>query len=300
MAISEVEFESMATIGAQATSKDTYSIIRTVLEDEEAKYPIKNTKIFLQGSYANDTNIIGDSDVDIIIQLDSVFSYDLSLISDIEKNKFRATYPNNAQYGYANFKTDVVDLLVKRFDTDLSIGSKAIQIKSSGNRRKADILIAIKHRKYFSFDPLNQNDHVEGIGFYKKFGTHIVNFPKLHKDYLIEKNKRTAGKLKHVIRIFKNLRRKLIEKKIINEGSAPSYFIEGMLSNVPDHLFIAPTYTEAVVNCVDWLMNVNSSNLMCANLQHKLINGGNDISWNVSELEQYIYGIAYLLSKKSR
>ncbi|WP_353427268.1 nucleotidyltransferase [Polynucleobacter sp. MWH-UH19D] len=297
MPISELELESMSSIGAQVTSKETYSTIRGVLEDRNAAYQSKATKIFLQGSYANDTNVIGESDVDIIIRLDSAFTYDLSLISDNQKNKFQAAFPISAAYKYSDFRGDVVNLLIARFDSEVVIGSKAIQISPKGNRRKADVLVAIKHRKYFSFDPMKPDDYLEGISFYKKDGTHIVNFPQLHKDYLVEKNKRTLGMLKHVIRIFKNLRKKLVEQKIINIGSAPSYFIEGMLSNVPDELFNTSTYTEAVINCIDWLKRVDSSKLFCANMQHRLINGGADISWNKREFEEFIFGAAHVLFK---
>ena len=39
---------------------------------------------YLQGSYRNDTNIRGDSDVDLVLELNSVFKHDASVLSEYE------------------------------------------------------------------------------------------------------------------------------------------------------------------------------------------------------------------------
>ena len=40
-----------------------------------------------------------------------------------------------------------------------------------------------------------------------------------------------------MVRVFKNMRNTMIEKGLLADGVAPSYFIEGMLSNVPNDKF---------------------------------------------------------------
>jgi hypothetical protein len=40
-----------------------------------------------------------------------------------------------------------------------------------------------------------------------------------------------------MVRVFKNMRNSMIEKGFLAEGVAPSYFIEGMLWNVPNDRF---------------------------------------------------------------
>lgn len=38
-------------------------------------------------------------------------------------------------------------------------------------------------------------------------------------------------------RVFKNMRSRLVESGLIEAGTAPSYFIEGLLYNVPNEKF---------------------------------------------------------------
>ena len=77
MAIPEEQLNTWAQIGAQTTSKQTYATVKLALAGDEAGYNGKDYSIFLQGSYGNDTNIYKESDVDVVIRLDSVFTYDL-------------------------------------------------------------------------------------------------------------------------------------------------------------------------------------------------------------------------------
>ena len=79
MAISEAQLETWSRQGAAAVgSRDTYATIKRALEIPGAGYSDKGYKVFLQGSYGNDTNIWAESDVDIVIRLDATFFYDTS------------------------------------------------------------------------------------------------------------------------------------------------------------------------------------------------------------------------------
>ncbi|OHD48947.1 MAG: hypothetical protein A2096_10405 [Spirochaetes bacterium GWF1_41_5] len=49
-------------------SSNTFNSIKNVLEDSSTPYAGKNFKVFLQGSYGNDTNIYTESDVGIVIR----------------------------------------------------------------------------------------------------------------------------------------------------------------------------------------------------------------------------------------
>jgi hypothetical protein len=70
---------------------------------------------------------------------------------------------------------------------------------------------------------------VEGICFFRSDGTRIDNFPMQHSDNCTEKHKDTRNWFKHTVRVYKNLRNTMIEKKSIQDGLAPSYFLEGLL-----------------------------------------------------------------------
>ena len=65
--IAEAQLDIWASQGPTAQFTDTYNRIRDNLLDGGAPYPLKDTEVFLQGSYNNDTNVYGDSDVDIVL-----------------------------------------------------------------------------------------------------------------------------------------------------------------------------------------------------------------------------------------
>jgi hypothetical protein len=50
--------------------------------DSTSPYYPKDFKIFLQGSYKNDTNVYGDSDVDVVIRLDEIYYTDLDQLPE--------------------------------------------------------------------------------------------------------------------------------------------------------------------------------------------------------------------------
>ena len=68
-------------------------------------------------------------------------------------------------------------------------------------------------------------------------GNRIRNFPEQHSKNCTAKHQATKGNFKPMVRVFKNMRNSMIEKKLLADGIAPSYFIEGMLWNVPPDKF---------------------------------------------------------------
>ena len=103
MPIPEADLIMMAQIGAQKTSKDTYATVKLALESPDAGYAGKNYNVFLQGSYGNDTNIYKESDVDVVIRLDSIFTYDINNLPPDQKLSFQAAHPA-ATYTHAQFR----------------------------------------------------------------------------------------------------------------------------------------------------------------------------------------------------
>jgi hypothetical protein len=87
---------------------------------------------------------------------------------------------------------------------------------------------------------------------------------------MTKKHQATGNRLKPMVRIHKNFRNKMIEKGIIKVGTAPSYFIEGMLSNVPVEHF-SGTYQKSVEACWGWIDTCDHGSLMCANAIHPLV-----------------------------
>lgn len=292
MSIPEDQLTQWAQIGAQTTSKDTYATIKLALESGAAGYKDKNYKIFLQGSYRNDTNIFKESDVDIVMMLESVFYYDLTPLSEPEKIAFSAAHPA-AAYTAKAFRTHVMEALVERFGDDAVPGTKAVAIRPLHNRRKADVLIAVQHKKFRRFTAIGNDEQVTGICFFKSDGTKIVNYPKLHRENLARKNQQTNEWMKHIIRIFKNARQRMIDQAILQSGQAPSYYLEGLLYNVPIDRF-GDTYEDSVIKCINWLLQADRSSFLCPNRQYRLLNDAPEVSWNTNDCDAFLSGFVQL------
>ncbi|MFT4438139.1 nucleotidyltransferase [Caballeronia sp. 15715] len=292
MAIPEDQLTQWAQIGAQVTSKDTYATIKLALESADAGYANKNYKIFLQGSYRNDTNIFKESDVDVVIMLESVFYYDLTPLPEPQKVAFSAAHPD-ALYTAEAFRAHVLDVLKKRFGDDAVPGSKAVEIQPRHSRRKADVLIAVEHKKYRRFTAVGNEEQVAGICFFKSDGTKVVNYPRLHRKNLTAKNQETNQWMKHIIRIFKNARQRMIEQRVLEHGQAPSYYLEGLLYNVPVDRF-GNTYDDSVVRCINWLVEANRATFLCANRQYRLLDDSPEVSWNSKDCNAFLNGFVQL------
>ena len=86
MAIDEAQLEIWSHQGSITQSSNTYNTIKNTLQASGTLYSDKNYKVFLQGSYGNDTNIWAESDVDVVIRLDDCFHSDLENLSNsVEK-----------------------------------------------------------------------------------------------------------------------------------------------------------------------------------------------------------------------
>ena len=94
MPIGEEQLTTWSKQGAITQSKDTYAAICNVLERDDSPYKKKGKKcrVFLQGSYGNDTNIFAESDVDTVIVLNDCFQSDINLLSPAEKEEYKHAF----------------------------------------------------------------------------------------------------------------------------------------------------------------------------------------------------------------
>jgi len=290
--IPEADLTVMAQIGAQKTSKDTYATVKLALESPDSGYADKSYNIFLQGSYGNDTNIYKESDVDVVIRLDSIFTYDINDLPPDQKVAFQAAHPA-AAYTHKHFRDHVMEVLYNRFGDAVEPGTKAVKINPLNNRRKTDVLIAMKHKKFSGWYGVGNEVQVTGISFYKSDGTRVANFPKQHHDNLVTKNQRTGEMFKHIVRIFKNARQALIDQGVLQAGDAPSYYLEGMLYNAPDYLY-GNRYEDAMVAVINWLWDADRSTFLCANEQYRLLDGNADVTWSSAKCSAYLNGLVGL------
>lgn len=275
MSISDAQLQTWSAQGKTGQFTDTYRSIRGNLLDSSAPYPVSDCEVFLQGSYGNDTNIFADSDVDVVLEHKGAFSYDLSRLSAPSQQAFGAAH-SRATYTYTDFKADAAAWLGRLYN-GVHQGTKAVFIPGNNSRRDADVLIAQQFRRYHDFQSLNNQNFDEGVCFYVG-GTRIENFPKQHSANCTLKHQSTNSRFKPMVRIFKNMRNSMIDKGLLGEGLAPSYFLEGMLFNVPTEKF-GGSLSDAFVECYNWIVNAERDKLVCANRLHWLVRDNNPTSW---------------------
>lgn len=287
MGIPESQLDTWSHQGSITQSATTYGTIKNALEDSGTAYSRRDYKVFLQGSYGNDTNIYAESDVDVVIQCNDTYFSDLSDLSTDEQAAYeRARVP--ASYSYDQYKQDVFNALWAKFGSDAKSGDKAIAIAANGNRRKADVIAAMQFRRYKRFNGAHDASYDEGICFFNSRGERIANYPKQHSANLTSKHQGSGQWLKPMVRILKNMRSKLVRDGKLSDKTAPSYYLEGLLYNVPNGKFGA-NYADCFANAMNWIQNdADKDKLVCANEQYYLLRDGFHTCWPKADAEAFL------------
>jgi hypothetical protein len=288
MTIPLAQLKTWSGQGSVTQSKNTYATVKSALEDADASYKNRNFKVFLQGSYGNDTNIYAESDVDVIIRYGGAFFHDINQRPADEQTAFHTAYPNEGTYTYNDFKGHVVQALRNKFGNSVKPDTKAIKIEGNGNRRNADVIVAFEFRRYYRFNSQYNESHVTGMCFFDSRGNRIANYPNQHCENLTTKHQNTGNNLKPLIRTFKNMRSKMIEDGLIAKGSAPSYYVEGLLYNVPNDQF-SGDFQDITLNILRWLnKTTDRSKFVCANEQYYLLRDNEPTCWPVADGTNFI------------
>lgn len=287
MSIPELQLETWSHQGSVNQSSDTYNQVKSILESDSTPYANKNFGVFLQGSYGNDTNIYAESDVDIVIRLDECWQRDISELPVPQQEAYKSAH-EKATYTHVEFKRDVLAVLKEEYGSDVKSGSKAIAIAANDGRRKVDVIAAVQYRRYSKFNGISDQSYAEGICFWDSTGESIANYPKQHSTNLTQKHQSTNKYLKPMIRVLKNMRSQLVDNDVIKAGVAPSYYLEGLLYNVPDSKY-GDDYQDCFVSAINWIQNeADKQKLLCANEQYYLIRDGAKTCWPVADSEAFL------------
>lgn len=283
MAIAEKQLETWSSIGPSKQFTDTYQSMRANLLDPSAPYPVKDVEVFLQGSYGNDTNVYGDSDVDIVLKHNGAYYYDLSNLPADHKARYESEHSGSTAYGYNEFKA-AAEGYITRLYSGVRVGKKAVYVPGNHGRRNADILVCQQFRRYTAYEPGNVRYH-EGVAVFSG-GKRIDNFPRQHSANITAKHQATENNFKPMVRVFKNMRNSMNEKKLLAEGLAPSYFIEGMLSNVPNDKFTGD-YGDMWVACFNWVVTADASKLATGSDLHWLVRDNTNVCWPLDNFHTF-------------
>ena len=118
-------------------------------------------EIFAQGSYANNTNVRQNSDVDICVMLTSTFF--LQLVD----GKTDIDYGYTAgSITYSDYKSYIVEALKKKFGNNVvAVGNKSIDIKSNSYHVNADVVPTFQYRDFKIISSTDPIKYVEGVKY---------------------------------------------------------------------------------------------------------------------------------------
>ncbi len=226
--------------GAQITPlyPDTYAYSLQLRQ----QYGSRKVKLFVQGSYANNTNVRQKSDVDVAVIQEEVFQ--------TEYRGSDSLYPqSNADYNFTtalpaqkSFKDEVQECLIAKFGSDVERKNKSIKVHGNSYRKDADTVPCRRYRDYradYSKDP---NNYVGGIVIIPDKGDRIINFPEQHIANGRNKNIETHQYYKKMVRIIKKMRYLMEDccdekyKKAAKDVS--SFLLESLLWNIDDRWYI--------------------------------------------------------------
>jgi hypothetical protein len=292
MTISETQLETWAHQGAAVTAQQTHESVRLALSQVGDLVLDRDYEVYLQGSYKNYTNIRADSDVDIVVQLNRTFRFNISGLPASEQEAIGRAY-SAATYTFPQFYADVLAALNAYYEARTIRGNKSITIPAQSGRLDADVVPCLQYRKYVYFHALGDERYIEGISLdTQREASEIISFPKSHYDNGARKNDNTNGYYKPAVRLFKNARTSLIDSQRILPDLSPSYFLECLIYNVPDDKF-GTDFSNTYCNVVNWLNTANFDGFLCQDGQTQLF-GNAPEQWPTEKARQFVNALITL------
>ncbi|MEE9363113.1 MAG: nucleotidyltransferase [Cellulophaga sp.] len=207
--------------------QNSEKMVRDAINSDE-KLKKKSTETFGQGSYANNTNVRLNSDIDINVRYTGGFYFNLPKGKDEEDVGIDELSP--PKYSYSEFKDDVENALINKFGKEfVERNDKCITVLPNSNRVITDVVPTWNFRQYYK-----NNSYKLGTRFESDKGKTITNFPKQHITNGIEKNKDTSRRFKRLVRLHRQLRYKMIDDGEDVSDNISSFLLECLVWNVPN------------------------------------------------------------------
>ena len=184
-------------------------------------------RIYAKGSYANNTNVRLDSDVDIAVQNRECFYYDYN---GCEKTPGEEVSRYEGKWTPELWRAEILAALEAKFPNEISgSGTVAITIdEHDGTRPDIDVVPSFDYVRYDSSDKARQH---KGSKVFPRSGSSIVNYPNQQLERGTAKNGRTNARYKKFVRALKSAENRLVQDGAITD--LPSYFMECLVWNVP-------------------------------------------------------------------
>lgn len=216
----------------------------------------RKVRLFIQGSYANNTNVRTQSDVDIAVVQEEVFT--------TEYRSASSAYPqSDKDYNFSiavpaakSFKDEVQECLEKKFGTDVERKNKSIKVHGNTYRKDADSVPCRRYRDYRNDYRKDVSNYIPGVVIIPDRGSQIINYPEQHIANGRKKNNDTNRYYKKMVRIIKKMRYLMCDCGYTEAEQVSSFGLESLLWNLPDSLFMKySTYRYEFGEIVEYLYN---------------------------------------------
>lgn len=232
------------------------SLVKKALQNNAslAKY---NYEVFGQGSYANDTNVRLNSDIDLNVMFTSEAYF--TLPNGKTERDYGITLSDILSF--SDYKNLIERALVDAFGRQfVRRENKCIRILSTANRGECDVVPTFELRRY-----RENGGHISGVRLVTDANEIVDGYPKQHSTNAVQKNKETSRRFKRLTRVFKRIRHKMMEDKVSFPASITSFLIECLLWNVPNKLFNdAKSWTEMIREAIIYIYQQTKEENTCS------------------------------------
>lgn len=230
----------------QDKQERTERMIREAIADHDSFDGYRSSfSVYAKGSYANNTNVKFDSDVDIVVECSDVIYWR-------NQDPSNPGYPGGAPYTGVwtpeHLRNEIGAALRKKFPGVVTQGSTAFEIDASSARVNADVVPSFRFQLYYS-----DGSHAQGTKVFREDGSSVENYPKQQLDRGRAKNSRTNNNYKKAVRILKRLENTLVDKSLTD--AVPSYVLECLMYNCPDEFFLRTSWRAVMRACLAEIFN---------------------------------------------
>jgi hypothetical protein len=213
----------------QTKLENSERMVRDAISSDE-KLKTISTETFGQGSYANNTNVRLNSDIDINVRYTG--GYYFNLPPDVTEEDVNIAHIGLSGYSFSEFKTDIETALVNKFGrSEVVRNDKCITVKANTTRIETDVVPTWNFRRYSK-----DGKYVLGAKFWSDKGKATVNYPKQHIENGISKNSNTYRRFKRLTRLHRKLRYKMIDDGENVSDNITSFLLECLVWNVPNRI----------------------------------------------------------------
>jgi hypothetical protein len=203
----------------------------------------KNYRIYAKGSYANNTNVRLDYDVDIAVEYRGYFYYDLCFDLKDQPKEVVGVETSTDPYTRDAFKADIKKALENAFgSTAISAGKIAYRVREQKTTLPADVVPCWEYKRYDRIESGVPYFH-EGSCVFPTGGVRTPNYPAQQQTNGNNKNTRTGTRYKRMVRALKRLQSRLVDGGVLS-AELPSYLLECLVYNVPDSAFGHDAYLQ--------------------------------------------------------